>query len=465
MLSPSGEAMKAEFATVDLPDTRLIERCQELAASLSQQPSAPINQACEEWADTKAAYRFFANDCVTPSSLGAAHYQSTAERMRGRKWGLVLQDTTFLNYTAHPQTEGLGAIGNKEQDQRGFGLHSTLVVAPSGLPLGLLDQRWLFRDPDEPSHEPNELRKLPIEEKESYRWLQAMRRAEERAPADPNLVHMGDAEADIYELIVQGGESESYYLIRASGDRCLLPETTDAPDKLWAAVTQAPLAAERDVTIKPNQERPARTATVSIRQASVTLKPPYRPAGQKLPPVSLTAVLVREEDPPEAVDEPIEWVLLTNLPTRTKANLLRVVDWYCLRWQIEDFHKILKSGCQVEACRLQTAERLQNYLTLMSVIAWRLHWFTYLNRVKPTAPCTLALTSTEWEALYMRIQETTTLPQEPPTVRQAIRWIAQLGGFLGRKGDGEPGNTVIWRGWQRLQDLAATWYLVKEQGP
>jgi len=140
-----------------------------------------------------------------------------------------------------------------------------------------------------------------------------------------------------------------------------------------------------------------------------------------------------------------------------------VIGWYCGRWQIEVFHKVLKSGCRVEHCRLQTANRLYNFVALMSVIAWRLHWMTYINRCQPDLPCTVVLTTIEWEALYMRIHKSSRLPDTVPTIHQAVRWIAQLGGFLGRKSDGEPGVTTLWRGWQRLQDMAATWYLVKEQ--
>ena len=204
-------------------------------------------------------------------------------------------------------------------------------------------------------------------------------------------------------------------------------------------------------------------ATVSIRFTQVKLKPPWRPQQKKLPVVTLNAILVQEDNPSASVDELLEWLLLTNTPVATFADALQVVQWYCSRWQIEVYHKVIKSGCKVEDCRLKTADRLQNYIALMNVIAWRLLWLTYINRAEPNLPCTAILTPTEWESLYMRIHKTTQLPESIPTVRQAVRWIAQLGGFLGRKGDGEPGVVVIWRGWQRLQDIAATWYLVKEQ--
>lgn len=450
-----------EFADVELQDARLNRRCQELAIALGQQPSAYINQACEDWADTKAAYRFFGNTKkVTPAGISAPHQQRTVERMRQHPLVLAVQDSTFFNYTHHPHTEGLGEIGNKKQQQRGFGLHSTLALTPTGVPLGTLTQQFFTRPIGEPAHTPRELQQLPLEEKESYRWLEAFEQTLALTPEGVEVVTVCDREADIYEMFVLAEEKQAPLVIRASADRLLAEKEVR---KLWAKVEQQPLAGQLTLHITPNQQRPARQATVSVRFSSVTLKPPWRPHQKKLPPVTLNAILVREENPPPEVEEPIEWLLLTNTSVQNFEEAIRVVGWYGCRWQIEVYHKILKSGCTVEDCRLEKADRLYNYIALMSVIAWRLHWMAYLNRTDPDLPCTMILTATEWQALYMRIQRTTSLPATPPTVRQVVRWIAQLGGFLGRKRDGEPGITVIWRGWQRLQDMADTWSLVKEQ--
>jgi len=449
-----------EFAEVELQDSRLERRCQELAVALGQQPTAPINQACEDWADTKAAYRFFDNCKVTPERTVAPHQKRTVQRMKSHRLVLNVQDTTSFNYSHHPETEGLGAIGNKEQDQRGIWMHSTLAVTPAGTPLGLLSQAFWTRPVDEPSHQPNEVRKLPIEEKESYRWLQAFEQTLELSPEGVEVVTVCDREADIYEMFDLAQTKEAKLLIRAKSDRCL-----DDPqvNKLWAKVEHQPVAGHLTVHIAQNQKQEARQAEVSVRFTQVTFKPPWRPNQKKLPPITLYAILVREENPDPQVKEPIEWMLLTNLPVESLREAIEKIDWYCCRWQIEVYHKVIKSGCTVEKCRLETAARLKNYIALMSVIAWRLHWLTYVKRAHPDWPCTAILTTTEWQVLYMRIHKTTRLPKEPPTVDQAVRWIAQLGGFLGRKGDGQPGVTVIWRGWQRLQDIAATWYLVKEQ--
>ena len=449
-----------EFNGVELKDARLNARCSELAVQLAMQPSLPLNQACEDWAAAKAAYRFFDNDDVTPQRIQAPHQQRTVERMTSHPRVLAVQDTTFLNYTHHPQTEGLGPIGKKSQKQRGFGLHSTLAVLPNGLPLGLLTQATLTRPENEPSHRPEECRLLPIEDKESYRWLQAFEQTLTLAPSGVEVITICDREADIYEMFAFAQTKNAPLLVRASSDRVLLDVEVR---KLWPKVTGRPVAGYLTVQMTGNNTRPARQATVSVRFVSVTLKPPWRPNGLKLPAITLNAIFVREEEPPADVQEPIEWLLLTNSQVASFQEAQQVISWYCCRWQIELFHKILKSGCRVEDCRLQTADRLHSFVALMSVIAWRLHWMTYINRCQPDWPCTAVLTDIEWEALYMRIHKSKRLPDEVPTTHQAVRWIAQLGGFLGRKSDGEPGVTTIWRGWQRLQDLAATWEIVKEQ--
>ena len=380
--------------------------------------------------------------------------------MREHKRVLAIQDTSFLNYTHHPKTEKLGEIGNKTQNQRGFGMHSTLAVTEKGVPLGLLTQDFFTRPIGEPAHRPEELAKLPIEEKESYHWLQAFEQTLALAPDDVEVITVCDREADIYEMFVLAQKEEASLLVRASSNRKLLDEETG---KLWPAVEQQPIAGNLTVDITGNSERKARTANVSVRYTSVELKPHWRPNQLKLPPVTLNAILVREEHPSPDVDDPIEWLLLTNTPVDSFEDAERVIQWYCTRWQIELFHKVLKSGCNVEECRLKTAPRLQNFIALMSIVAWRLHWMTFIQCAQPDSPCTTVLTTIEWQALYMRIHKSHKLPDNPPSVRQAVRWIAQLGGFLARKSDGEPGITAVWRGWQRLQDIASTLYLVNQQ--
>ena len=321
-----------EFAAVELQDARLNDRCIALAAQLAMEPQGPINQACEDWADTKAAYRFFDNDKATSERIQAPHQQRTVERMAQYQRVLAVQDTTFLNYTPHPQTKGLGPIGKKSQKQRGLGLHSTLVMTPEGMPLGVLTQAVFIRPEDEPSHRPEECRLLPIEDKESYRWLQAFEQTLALAPAGVEVITVCDREADIYEMFAFAQKQQAPLLVRASSDRALLDEEVG---KLWPKVERRPIAGYLTVHIPGNDKRPARDATVSVRYVSITLRPPWRPHGLKLPAVTLNAVLVREENPPADIDEPIEWLLLTNTPVTSFEEAHRIIGWYCGRWQIE----------------------------------------------------------------------------------------------------------------------------------
>jgi hypothetical protein len=278
-LQPTEEAWAvAELAVINLNDKRLDRRCRKLAADLGQQPSASINQACEDWANSKAAYRFFANEAVTPAQLLAPHTQRTLERMQGQAVVLAVQDTTFFNYTHHPETQGLGEIGTKKQDQRGFGLHSTLAVTPHGQPLGLLTQAFVERPLGQPAHTPSQLRQLPIEEKESYRWLQALEKTIELTPPGVQVVTVCDREADIYDLFALAQERQAALLVRADDDRCLQDEQIQ---HLWPKLERQPMQGELQVQITGNDKRQARQATVSIRYGTVKLRPPWRPNQKK----------------------------------------------------------------------------------------------------------------------------------------------------------------------------------------
>jgi len=203
--------------------------------------------------------------------------------------------------------------------------------------------------------------------------------------------------------------------------------------------------------------RAPRVATVELRFVAFTLNPPKRLSAQ-LPNLPMSAILVREKDPP-AGEPPLEWMLLTNLPIATFEQAYEKVQWYCLRWRIEMYHKVLKSGFHIERCRLGEAQRLIRYVTVMSIIAWRIFMLTLMARTNPEAPCTTLLTDDEWKVLYCTVKKTTALPLKTPSLREVTFWIARLGGFLARKHDGQPGTITVWRGWKRLTDLTQGWRL------
>jgi len=207
-------------------------------------------------------------------------------------------------------------------------------------------------------------------------------------------------------------------------------------------------------------ERPARVATLTVAAAPVALQPPQRRRNERLPPVDVWAVWAVEEQPTDG-DEPIVWLLLTTVSVTTRQEALERLAWYACRWGIEVWHKVLKSGCQIEARQLGTAARLERCLALYAVIAWRIVYATMLARALPDAPCTAVLADDEWQALWCARYDTDTPPDTPPTIREAVREIAYLGGFLGRTHDGEPGVTVIWKGWQRLVEFVHMYRILR----
>jgi hypothetical protein len=416
-----------EFEGIDLGDARLNRRLLTLAEAFGAQPQAPINQASDDWQDTKAAYAFFANPHALPAEILLPHQQRTLERMAAHPLILAIQDTTLLNYTHHRATTGLVPIGG---GQRGLVMHSTLAATPHGLPLGVLDQQiWARPDPQPGT---KRAKQRPIEQKESHKWLSALRETVSMLPSEIRLVTIADREADIFEFLAEADELEAEYVIRAAQDRRLKGQV----GLLWAHMAKQEVVGTVMVEVAARAGRAARQAELRVRVAQVTLQPPQRgadDAGVWLEPLTMWALWLHEETAPEGI-EPLDWLLLTNVPIASWQDATERIGWYCLRPLIESWHKILKSGCTIEDCRLETAERLKTYLTL--------------------APCTTILAEHEWKALYTAIHRRAVLPATPPTVGQAVRWIAQLGGFLARKGDGEPGITTIWRGWSRLADMA-----------
>lgn len=456
----ASEWIKNELSSVALGDKRLNWRLQDSAAKLASRPSVSINQACDDWADTKATYRLFDNKKTTAEQIMLPHQKRTQERIGGQKIVLAVQDTTYLNYTQHPSTAGLGPIGTEKQKQSGLVMHSTLAMTGVGLPLGIVSQKiWVRKEEPNPMTDA-ERRKVPIEEKESYKWLEALNESLKYIPLGTQCVMVGDSESDIFELFNHARTLPvaTDLLVRAAQDRSVCePEV----GRLWECLERQALAGRLKVQVPERKGKPAREAMVSVRFAKITLRTPAH-LRSKMQDCPLYAVLVVEETPPANVD-PLCWLLLTTVPVLSFADAQERIEWYCHRWKIEVFHKTLKSGCQVEKAQLAKAERLLPMIALFCIIAWRLFWMTYLARHAPDTPCTAFLSDAEWRSLYAFTHKTDATPPLIPTVYQATRWIARLGGFLDRKHDRDPGVTVFWRGWQRLADISSTWLISHPQ--
>lgn len=441
---------KYELSEISLGDKRLNWRLLDSASKLAARPSVSINQACDDWADTKATYRLFANKKTTQEKILAPHQQRTQARMAGQVRCLVIQDTTLLDYSHHPSTAGMGPIGTTQQQMQGMVMHSALATTLHGLPLGLVSQQLWSRDETAHQMTADERRKLPIEAKESYKWLVALNESVKHKPATTQLITVGDAEADIFELFHHACKLETDLLIRAGQNRAVSePEV----GLLWPVLEKQPIAGHLKVHVAKRPEQPAREATVAVRYTSLTLRPPQH-LRKPMKPLSLSAVLVQEVDPSAMID-PLCWLLLTTVPVGSFDDAVERIQWYCQRWQIEILHKILKSGCRIEQAQLTSDQRLKPMIALFSIIAWRLFWLTFLARTDSQAPASTILAPHELESLYCFLHKQPMPDSLRPTVHHATRWIARLGGFLARKRDGEPGVTVIWRGWQRLADISA----------
>jgi Transposase DNA-binding/Transposase Tn5 dimerisation domain len=439
-----------------LPDRRLTRRLQLLIALLTARYGATLAQALCGWAPLKAAYRFFNNAAVTPAAILASARPDVTALVGATPFTLVVQDTTELNFSHHPGTRGLGPIGTGAQ--WGLLAHTALAIRPTeGTPLGVLVQHSWRRDPSAHGLRQTK-RQRSTAAKESGRWLQVERDSLAALPADTPVLTVADREGDIFDWFAAVRPATAHLLVRAAQTGRLLAEGLP----LLATVQQAPVLGGYRVDVPAAAGRRARTARCRVRVAAVALRQPRnRPQGTpKHAPVPVTAVLVEEVDPP-AGEPPLHWLLLTTLAVPDFEAACTVVWYYTRRWVIERLHLVLKTGCRVEALQLQTLAALQRALAVYSLVAVQVMHLTYAAREQPEAPCTVALSTVEWQTLCGLLQPTAPPLATPPTLRQAARWVAQLGGFLGRTGDGEPGPLVIWRGLSRLHDAVRGWELAQ----
>jgi len=439
-----------ELATLDLGDSRRAARAQQMVEAMVAQPGGSVPQVFKNHAEITAAYRFLSCDAVRPEALVAALRAACVARVAQHSVVLAIQDTTTFNLTHHPGTAGRGPLA--EPHVLGFLAHSVLVASAQGVPLGVLHQKQWARDPEAPPTR-NQRQQRPFADKESARWVEGLQVVHEHIPADTTAINIADREGDIYEVFAQWRPPNSELLIRSCYNRRLC----DEDKQLHEAVAAEPVAGEMNARVRLRPDRKPQDVCLQVRWCTVTLRPPtYRVEGTALAPVTLTAILVTEKRPPKG-RKPLRWLLLTTLVVATLEDARRIVTYYTRRWLIERFHYTLKSGCRIEHSQLRDVARLRRLLALYCVVAWRLLWMLYLSRAEPDCSCLVALTDQEWRVLYLAWQHLhhrdDPLPSQPPSLSQAVRLIAQLGGFMGRHADGDPGVKTLWRGLTRLHDI------------
>lgn len=446
-----------EFGRVQFFDERLKRRLFTLATDFFAQPGELIPQASNgSAAKTKAAYRFFENANVDMQTLLRPHIESTIERLSPYPVILAVQDTTTLSYTAHPP-EGAGPINTSQNSAVGLLLHDTMAFTPEGTPLGLLNVQCWGRDPAQTGKK-YRCGQLPIEEKESMKWLISYRAVAEAQKLCPNtmLISVGDREADLHEFFHEALKDPfgPKVLVRAERTRNRKTEQGDEKEELWQRMKAEKIQGMLEVAVPRRGARPARTAKLEVRFAEVVISHPLK---SKLPSLKVWSVYAREVDHPVGVKEPIDWMLLTTLKTDNFKGACLRLSWYSRRWGIEVYHRTIKSGCRIEDRRLDGTDNLESCLAIDLVVAWRIYWLTMVAREKPDTPCDQVLLPEEWRVLSA--WATGKIPPKAPGTHQAVHWIGKMGGWLARGKQDNPGTTCMWRGLVRLPAMAQGYLL------
>ena len=450
--------VEAETTGCDLGDVRLNRRLGAMLEALGEHPGKSLPTAFQDWSNTKAAYRFFSNENVSEDNILEGHFAASALRIRATDGPiLILQDTTEFSFKrAEPEKVGFTgtSCGRKMKDGRhqshticGMRLHVSLAVTPKGLPLGLTAAKFWSRDKFKGTRalkrKINPTR-VPIEQKESMRWLDNMRLSTELSGSPERCVHIGDRESDIYELYCLAEDLGTSFLVRSCVDR-LAEDGGTTVSKVMAAIQAS---GTHEIRFRDAQGK-GQQAVLSIRYATMTVRPPIGKQ-KKYRHQQLQIIHAEELNPPEG-RAPVFWKLITNLPVATHADAVHKLEWYALRWKIETFFRTLKTGCRIEELRLATADRLANCIALCCVVAWRVSWMTMLSREIPKASPNAGFTEAE-----CRLLERSTPANKLKSPRDLdfyVRAVARLGGYLDRASDAPPGTTVIWRGLSRLADI------------
>lgn len=455
---------KEEVDVADLGDERLDARLELLLSRLGDRPNLSIPAACRGRAEMEAAYRFFDNAKVTFDKVLQPHIVRSLQRVGEQKVALLVQDSSEIELT-RPEQEVAGA-GELDGARRGFILHEMQAFTPEGTPLGTVWAEILNRT-EGVSHataaEKSQQRKhTPLEEKETMRWLTGLRQAQKVAEqvGGVECVCVSDSEADIYELFAEP-RGAAHWLIRACQDRAL----EDSAAHLREQILQMPVRYQMELQIRGRkaktaaedrvrrQNRESRQATVEVRAATVTLRPPWR-FDRQLPAITVNVVLVREPNPP-AEEPPVEWILVTTLPIDTLERVRTVVEYYCVRWCIEILFRTLKSGCRIEKRRFEHVDRILPCLAVYLIVAWRTLFVCRMSRECPDLDCEAIFEPSEWKAVWVAVNKKKP-PRKAPRLSAMVHLIASLGGYVERP-NSEPGAQTLWIGLQRMYDLAWAW--------
>jgi hypothetical protein len=451
--------VETELAECHFPDFRLKARLGQLLTTLGHRIGGTTPASCQDWAATKAAYRFYDNPRIDDQTILAGHFAATAARAsQAPGLLLVLHDTTEFSFR-RSTPDGIGSLSllkgrHATHTVCGVLLHSSLVVTADGLPLGLAAAKFWTRKAFKGTNARNKrinATRVPIEEKESVHWLATLSAATERLGDPSRCLHIGDRGGDIFEWFGAADAAHTRFLVRIHANR----RAGRGDTTIEAKLAREPVGGTHTLEVRGAQGD-LTTAKLTIRVLTTTIHPPVGKA-RRYPALTLTVIEARERSRPKG-REPIHWKLVTNMPVPDLATAIQMLDWYSLRWKIEMYHKVLKSGCKTEQSKLRTAERLINLLAVQCVVGWRVFWLTMMNRTDPEVRAESAFTPEEIAILHRLSRES----ESPRTLAAFIGLLAKLGGYLARAHDPPPGTMVIWRGLIRLTDIQLGFQLKRQ---
>jgi len=449
------EFVGSEFRRSDFGDKRLSDRLKKIAVDLGSAPSKSIPEASGDWASTKAVYRFTDNPKVNRMEILSSHQEEIKSRLDGSSLDEILcvSDTTHLTYPSPLSIEGLGDIGDSKTDVGGVLVHSTIGIDPnSGRTIGVLDQQVLIQDQSqEPTatydtngkEEPTELRN------EQEKWIRGAKRADEVPPEDIRAIHVMDRGADDFDHFLDLKEKDVGYVIRANQNRSI-KTTSGEKDHLLDWSKEMPEIGQTKIQIQQKKGRKARTADLSVQTGSCELLPPNDSDRTETVDINLVRIVEIRED-----DDAMEWVLVTTEPVEDLDDALEVMEYYQLRWRIEEWHKVLKTGCKIEELKHEKWERIEVLLGIYSVIAWKVMELRDMARGNSEHDISHILTETQMRVLEKKYPEL----KEKQGKEYAIA-VAKLGGYLDKSSDPPPGWTVIWRGFKKVKSWAEGYELL-----
>jgi Transposase DNA-binding/Transposase Tn5 dimerisation domain len=457
--SEAGRWAEAEFGDAALGDTRRTMRLVRMAARAAENPSGKLSAVFSTSKELDGAYDFVESEKLSVALLETAVGRSAARRCVGQGRVRVAVDGSSLTLTEGPKDKGFGPIGCIAAGWQGLKVISALALGADGVPIGLLAQSWWAR-PEAPPRtlkqsKRDRMRKKP-HEKETGRWLETIERSAERLAAAGALGWFQlDREADAWPLLFSLSRSGHWFTVRSAWDRLLADSGRDKQYLRARMAVVAPLGSY-ELDVPARWGRQARRAHMVIYAAEQTLLLREKMNGKRPRPLTVRVVWTHERGTTPAAEEPLDWMLLTNAPIDSFEAARDVVVGYSMRWRIEEFHRTWKTGgCNVELTQLRSRDAVIRWATILAVVAARIERLKRLGREQPDRPATDELSAVEVQVLVVlkrrQKKRTESVPDGVPTIAQATRWIADLGGFTGKSSGGPPGSITIGRGLERLR--------------